>query len=307
MIWPFPPIRLPSMLRQGCRVGIVATSSPFEKGEFIAGVHLIQQMGFEAVYDEAVFSKRDYLAGSDLQRADLFNAFAHDPSIAAIFCARGGYGALRILPMIDYSALAAHPKVIVGCSDVTSILNSVYRKTGLITFHGPMVTNLSKASALTIRSFYETLTSAAPLSFSPKNPVVITSGKASGPLAGGNLATLCHLVGTNYQPYFNGHIILLEDIGEAPYRIDRMLTQMKLARCFEGVLGVMVGTFKDCGSDEKVYRVIEEIFAHNRIPVLGGFDFGHKDPNFTIPIGVEAILDTQERTLSTTVPHLASN
>jgi len=282
----------PSRLVSGDTIGIIAPSSPFDKQKFHDGLVVIEEMGFSVFFPDNIFEQKGYLAGSDINRANTLNSMFADPDIKGIICARGGYGALRILSLIDYNNIVSNPKILIGCSDITVLLNTLYAKCGLVTLHGPMIESLSNASDKTRQSLQNILLDDQTFFLQPKNNVVIHPGKASGIMAGGNLTTLSHMVGTPFEPDFSGQILLLEDIGEAPYRIDRMLMQMKLAGCFERISGIVLGTFKGCGEPDLVYRIFDEMFSKESFPILAGFDVGHDEPNMTIPFGINASIDT---------------
>jgi muramoyltetrapeptide carboxypeptidase len=282
----------PSRLVSGDTHGIIAPATPFDKQKFRDGLVVIEEMGFSVFFPENIFEQKGYLAGSDAHRADIINSMFADPEIKGIICARGGYGALRILPLMDFNIIASNPKILIGCSDITVLLNTLYSKCKLVSLHGPMVQSLANASDQTKQSLQEMLLKDEPLSLRCKKSVVIHPGQASGIMAGGNLTTLCHLMGTPFEPDFSGQILLLEDIGEAPYRIDRMLMQMKLAGCFDRICGIIIGTFKGCGEPDLIYQIFADIFFKDNFPILAGFDVGHDEPNLTIPFGINASLDT---------------
>ena len=285
-------IKKPSRLIAGDTLGIIAPSSPFDKLKFRSGISVLEEMGFTVFFPETIFEQKGYLAGSDVHRADIINSMFANPDIKGIICARGGYGALRILPMIDFNTVASHPKVFIGCSDVTVLLNAFYSKCGMVSLHGPMIESLAKALDQTKQSLCDVLLKEQALTVPCKDRVVIHSGMASGIMAGGNLTTLCHLIGTPFEPDFSGQILLLEDIGESPYRIDRLLMHMKLAGCFEQIRGIVLGSFKGCGEPDLVYQIFDDIFSNDSFPILAGFDIGHDEPNLTIPFGINASFDT---------------
>jgi len=160
------------------------------------------------------------------------------------------------------------------------------------------VTTLAGAPELTCHSLSAAIASDIPLEIAPSAGVVIQAGQTKGPVTGGNLNTLCHLLGTPFEPSFDNHILLLEDRGEVHYRIDRMLSQMKLAGCFEGIAGLVLGSFEECGALDKVFQIFEEHFRDIDVPILAGFDVGHGKLNTTIPFGVDATLDTAKQVLS---------
>lgn len=294
---------VPCALSPGDKIGIVAPGSPFDRMKFAKGISVLKGMGFQIVFSKELYQTSGYLAGSDTHRANLLNAAFADKQIKAIWCARGGYGALRILKYIDYANISAHPKIFIGCSDASAILNYVYFRCGLVSFHGPMIESLSSADETTIKGLHDIFSNQT-LIVTPQKSIIIHSGKATGIVLGGNLTTICHLIGTPFQPSFSGHILLLEDTGEAPYRIDRMLSQMNLAHCFDGISGIMLGSFEKCGDIDQIYNIFHDIFCHADIPILAGFNIGHGYPNITIPFGIKARLDTDAGTLLYQQQHL---
>jgi muramoyltetrapeptide carboxypeptidase len=258
---------------------------------------VLESIGFQVQVPEGLFARNRYLAGSDTERAALFMKLFEDDSIHAIFCARGGFGSMRLLPLIDFETISSRPKILVGFSDITALLVAIYNRCNTVTFHGPLVTTLGKGTEKTAAALIDAIVSSKPLALQPHQSVVVKAGKASGPLLGGNLTNLCHLLGTPYEPRFAGHLLFLEDRGEAPYRIDRMLSQLRLGGHLDGVAGVFLGAFQDCGPLEDVYAIVKEAFSHTGVPILAGFEFGHGTENVTIPIGIEAELNTEEAIL----------
>jgi muramoyltetrapeptide carboxypeptidase len=282
----------PARPQPGDTFGILAPSSPFDDQAFQAGLEVLETLGFRVRYSKTIFEKKKYLAGPDALRAQSFNAMFADPEITAVICARGGYGALRILPLIDFDLVRAHPKLLIGFSDVTALLTGMVSGIGMPALHGPMVASLGKSSPSTRQAFSSIFLNTELPSITPEHPVVIKAGNASGKLIGGNLATLCHLIGTPFMPDLSGHILLLEDVGELPYRIDRMLVQMKMAGCFDRLAGIVLGSFKNCGDPDDLYEIFNDIFETAEIPILAGFDVGHDEPNLCVPLGIRATLDT---------------
>lgn len=291
-------IRLPARLSPGDTIGIVAPAGPFDNETFERGIRVLIDMGFEVAVPPGLLKADGYLAGPDSHRAEFVNQLFADPSVDAIICARGGYGSLRILPLLDYATIANNPKIFIGFSDITALLTVLFVRCGLVTFHGPVVTSLADASAETGRSLFQAVSSDILLEYSLVNGKTVRSGCAAGVVGGGNLTTLCHLVGTPFAPDFNGKILFLEDRAEAPYRIDRMLAHMKLAGCFEGLAGIVLGSFEACGPMEDVIRIVADAFADKPFPILAGFDAGHGQNNFTLPFGIPAVLDADGHCLS---------
>lgn len=295
-------LSLPRALLPGATLGVVAPASPFDRPAFDAGIRALEAMGFKPVVEEMLFQKQGYLAGSDQARADLLNRMFADPHIDGIICARGGYGAMRILPLLDVDTISRHAKVFVGFSDITVLLSFLVEHCHMVAFHGPTVTTLGNANPLTRERFLAALANPEPLTLAAAPQGIIQAGSASGRLCCGNLTLLCHLTGTPFQPDFSGCILLIEDQGEAPYRIDRMLTQMLLAGCFDGLVGLAMGAFTRCDSAEAVRRIVAERLGSLNIPILAGFEVGHDTINTTLPVGLPARLDTDALTLTLSKP-----
>jgi muramoyltetrapeptide carboxypeptidase len=261
-------------------------------------------MDFNLLILEDVFDHDGYLAGTDRQRANRLNRMFSDPRIDGLLCARGGYGAMRILPLLDADAIAGHPKVFVGFSDITALLSFLTERCRMVAFHGPTVTTLGKGDLSTRERFFSALTQPNPFQLRATAKQVIQAGSADGRFLCGNLTLFCHLVGTPFQPDFNGSILMLEDSGEALYRIDRMLTHMRLAGCLAGLAGLALGCFTDCGSVDAIHRLVADRLGDLDIPILAGFDVGHDAVNMTLPVGLNGHLDTADGTLSFTAPAL---
>ena len=287
----------PARLFPGDLIGIAAPAGPFDVRKFERGVAAIKDLGFKVVVPEHLQRPDRYLAASDAHRASLLTDLFKDPEVKGIICARGGYGSLRILDLLDYDLLRQHPKIFVGFSDISALISAIITRSGFVVFHGLVVTTFGAATPQTKNSFFNTMSSGQPLDIRPENPRVVSPGKASGLVSGGNLATLCHLLGTPYTPTYKDRILVLEDTGEAHYQIDRMLFQMKMAGCFQGLSGVVLGSFHDCGRYEGICDIVKNIFADMNIPIMGGFDIGHGDENVTIPMGIRATLDTEQGAL----------
>ncbi|MBN1930562.1 MAG: LD-carboxypeptidase [Desulfobacterales bacterium] len=289
---------LPPRLRTGDTIGIVAPASPFDLEKFYRGIHVLKLMGFQVYVPDKIFKKEGYLAGSDAERADAVNRLFDDKKIKAIICARGGFGSLRILSLLDFEVIRKQPKIFAGFSDITAILSVLYTHCGFVTFHGPTVTTLIGGTQKTKQAMFSAFSSGSALNIKPEKGVTLRSGLTSGPVAGGNLTTLCHLLGTPFEPVLKGHILILEDKGEPSYKIDRMLSQMKIAGCFEGLAGLILGSFDDCGSMNEIFEIVNDIFKEYPIPILAGFEVGHGKNNVTFPIGLEATLDAGSHLLS---------
>ncbi|MGD2271129.1 MAG: LD-carboxypeptidase [Desulfobacterales bacterium] len=287
----------PPRLRPGDTIGIAAPASPFDRQDYEQGIATLQSLGYLTRVSRDIFLQNGYLAGSDLQRAKLINRFFADRSIKAILCARGGYGSMRILPLLDFALIRKNPKIFVGFSDITALLAALYEKSRLVTYHGPLLTTLGESDQNSKDALILALSSHEKIDIRLPKGITVVSGSVAGPVLAGNLTTLCHLVGTPYEPSLEGHILLLEDKGEATYRLDRMLVQMKFAGCFEGLAGMVLGSFERCGQQKELLSVVRDIFAPFPFPILAGLDMGHSRSNLTIPIGREATLDADQHSL----------
>ncbi len=290
--------RLPEFLTPGDTIGIAAPASAFNQNAFTQGIAVLRTLGYNPLVPEDIFQCNRYLAGSDKKRAEILMRLFLDPDVKGVICARGGYGSIRLLPLIDFDAIALRPKVFIGFSDVTALLVNLVERCHWVVFHGPTVTSLSHADAESCLALKNAVSADEPTIIEARNGTVIYPGVASGRLMAGNLTTLSHLVGTSYMPELNGTILLIEDRGVRPYRIDRMLTHMKLAGCFEHLAGLAVGHFTQCGAIAEIEAIIAELFLDYRIPILSGFQVGHEQRNLTLPLGKSVSLDTATQTLS---------
>ncbi len=245
-----------------------------------------------------------YLAGSDDERAEEFNRFVRSSEFDAFFFSRGGYGAMRILDRIDYDAIARDPRPIVGFSDVTALHQAIAVRAGVATFHGPML-NLDFHDRLSPdreRWFWSMLAGDAPLEHRFDGAQVVVEGEAEGPLFGGCLSLTTALTGTPFDYWIAGGIWFWEDVDEPVYRIDRMLTHLRLSGRIETVRGVIVGKLKGCGSEEEIGDLLRELFGPFGIPVVRDIPFGHFGDNLLMPIGTPARLSTSERAFTITAP-----
>jgi muramoyltetrapeptide carboxypeptidase len=267
--------------------------------ELETGCIILEKLGLEVVVDVGSESlQSDYLAGSDEYRASRFNQFVQDPEIRALFCARGGYGSLRILPELSYDRLRSTPKPLVGFSDITALLLACYRQTGLVCFHGPTVSTLATADQDTVDSLWQALNSTEPMHVHFPEALCLKPGSCEGTLLGGNFTTLSHLLGTDYFPSFAGAILLLEDRGEPTYRIDRMLTQLLHTGFFGNISGLILGDFSESGPRDELNELVLERLVSTSFPILSGVPIGHEQQNLTLPLGLPATLDTGSGTLT---------
>ncbi|MER7502544.1 LD-carboxypeptidase [Nonomuraea pusilla] len=288
------------LLQQGDTVAIVSPSGPPDAVRLARGVERLESLGFKIVIGAHAHDRQelDYLAGSDAARAaDLQEAWC-DPAVSAVFCSRGGYGAARLLGLLDWDAMrAAGPKVLLGSSDVTALHQAFAVELGVPTLHGPMpacqtLADEEGAEPRSLESLRAAL-SGAPLPVS--GDLVLAPGRAEGVLTGGNLSLLASLCGTRHRPSFDGKIVLLEDIGEEPYRIDRMITQLLQAGAFDGVRGVVLGSWVDCGDP---YAVLRDRLVPLGVPVLAGLAVGHGTPQMSVWLGALCGIDTESCSLT---------
>jgi len=245
-----------------------------------------------------VYDKKGYLAGDDDDRLDDLHAMLQDPDIKAVFCARGGYGSLRLLDKIRYDLIKEAQKIIVGYSDITALLMAAYKKTGLITFHGPMVRGLANDENRNWKSLLRLLSFHDPITIGLNECTVLVPGIGSGPLIGGNLSLICHLLGTPFLPSFDGCILFIEDRGEPLYRLDRMFTHLALTGHLNGLVGLIAGQFEECGDNADVNILLTRLATKLGIPLVAGFPIGHGEKNLALPLGLAAVLNTETMTLT---------
>lgn len=309
----------PRALKPGDTIALVAPAGPVNRERIELAISRLEEKGFRIKIYGDLYRSHGYLAGDDVTRAsELMAAFA-DREVAAIFPARGGTGVMRILDMLDYNVIRRNPKILTGFSDITALHAAIQSQTGLVTFHSPnpqdglgMPDGLSTLSA---RTFWRAILAENYATFSPgpfelplmseEQATIATfaPGVACGRLVGGNLALVCSLVGTPYEIDTLKNILLLEDVGEQPYRIDRFLNQLRIAGKLDDLSGAILGQFTDCEAESgKPSLTLDEIFAdyfsHLDIPILQNFPTGHTNDNATLPLGVEVELDASAKTLT---------
>lgn len=297
-------------LYKGDTIGLISPSSP-EKPEVIKNAEsFLRQLGFNIKEGKHIYDKWGYLAGSDKDRAKDFEDMFLDEDVDMILCVRGGYGSMRALPYIDFDIARDNPKIFVGFSDITPLLNIMAQRYGLITFHGPMGSSNLRDEA-TLKSFMNVLTNGfKPLAI--KNPDGIESqalipGSAEGILAGGNLGLICDTLGTEYELDTEGKILFIEEVQEEPYRIDRMLTQLLLAGKLQSCRGFILGQFTKCSLPHyerslTLDEIIEDRILTLNKPTLSNFMSGHSYPRLTLPIGAHIRLNCEEGTITTLEP-----
>ncbi len=293
----------PGVLRPGDLIALVGPSGPAPRERLEAGIAYLEGCGYSVRPGPHLFDRHHYLAGTDQQRAADLGAALADPEVRAVFCARGGYGAGRLLDRLDYRAVAADPKIVLGFSDTTGLHLALQARAGLVCFTGSLVSmDLGEdGDAFTREWLWKALTTPGPLGPLPLGGEfrVLRPGRASGPLRGGCLSLLCSLLGTPYVPDLKGAILLLEDVDEYPYRLDRMLNHLRLAGVLGDIGGLVLGQFKDCFTPEEMGRspdleeMVMELTDGLDLPVVAGVPYGHFRTRLVLPLGVRAVLDTQ--------------
>jgi muramoyltetrapeptide carboxypeptidase len=313
------PILKPPVLRSGDTVGMVApASNAYEPEDIVLAQETMQQYGFKVVLGKHIADQYGYLAGQDRDRAADINEMFRRPDIRGIVTFSGGYGCCRLLPFLDYGLMRQNPKVIVGHSDITSLLLAIHRQTGLITFHGS--SGLTGVGDYAIAHFKRAIMSTKAIGEIAKPPssegvardhrlITLVPGRATGPLIGGNLTLVTNALGTPYEPDTKGKILFLEEIGEEPYRVDRMLTQLWLAGKLQDAAGIALGHFVDCHAKEfqpsfpqtlSLETVLRDRLIPLQKPTVYNLMFGHVRQNAVLPIGAIATLDATAKTLTIT-------
>jgi muramoyltetrapeptide carboxypeptidase len=287
-------------LKKGDTVAITSPAGAvLDEIQITTFTNILKGFGFNVVLGETLKKKYGYFAGTDDERAKELNTLFADKSIKGIFCMKGGWGCARLLDKIDYTSISKNPKVLIGFSDITTLLIAIYAKTGLVTFHGPV--GNSGWNEFSSASFTNVVMNNLPLSFpvgpdTEDKPLTINSGKATGALIGGNLTVISSIIGSDYLPDWNGKILFLEEWKEEPYSLDRMLTQMKLAGILDSLAGIAFGKCVKCEAEEpkKAFtylEVLEQHFKPLKIPVFYGAMTGHIENKLTLPIGAEVTMD----------------
>ena len=282
-------------LASGARVALISPAGPLQKDDELPRAQQnVRAFGWEPVLGQNATQRLGYLAGDDTARLDDINRALQDPEIDALWCLRGGYGMMRILDGIDYHALETNPKPIIGYSDITALHAAVQRKCWLVSYHGP--TAREPMSGFSRDSFERAVVRQSDSCGTATKARTILGGKTEGTLAGGNLAVLASLCGTQYAPDLSDSILILEDINEPVYRIDRMMQQLKLSGMLRGCKGIAFGECVKCpddagGGGRSLDEVLGEIVRELRIPCVIGIPVGHIDEQWTIPLGAVAAFD----------------
>jgi len=310
------PLIRPRALKPGDTAGLITPSTFVSDPDSLAlAERTIAYFGLKPKWGKNVRQREGYLGGAVQGRLDDLHAMFQDREVKAVFALRGGYGAAQLLDRIDYDLIRSNPKILLGYSDITALHLAIHKKTGLVTFHGPVV--LSRFTGYTQEHFRAALFDTKPIGAianppdsNPLRPAhtlrTVRPGKARGRLIGGNLSLICSLMGTPYEIDTRGRILFTEDVDEEPYRIDRMLTQLRLAGKLEAAAGIVFGECADCrpkdykasfNSTFTLGEVLDRILGDLKIPVLSGLTIGHTEDQLTLPEGVMATLDADKQEL----------
>ena len=297
----------PPLLRRGDVIGLGSPASAPSSSEMIEkGVKYLERCGYAIRVGPHAAKVHGYLAGTDEERAADFNGMVRDKSVRAIIAVRGGYGTPRLLPLIDYRALKRQPKIIVGYSDITALQLAIFHKIGLVTFSGPMagVEMSDGIDPYTEENFWRIITSKSKIGELSNPPgehlKILRRGKKAGRILGGNFATALSLLKTPFAPDFAGSLLVLEDVDEAPHRVDRMLSQLANAHILERIAGLVFGKFTDCipSDPSKPYIPIDQVLENAaqglKCPVVGNFQYGHLPRKMTVPFGLRTKLDAEK-------------
>ncbi|MEW2921197.1 LD-carboxypeptidase [Muricauda sp. ANG21] len=304
----------PPKLKKGATIGLVAPGYSIDQEKLYLVVETLQKMGFKTHHTDRILDNRGYFSNTDEERAkDVMEMFTN-PQVNAILCVRGGYGCTRLLPLLDYELIQQNPKPLIGFSDVTALINTIYQKTGLVGFHGPVGITIDNEYS---QAYFKRILMEGPEILPMKNVILtdpedymdseyhrytITYGEGQGKLVGGNLSLVTAMMGTPYEIDFTDKLVFLEEVEEPPYRIDRMLTQFSESATLPNAKGIILGVFKGCDrlkmSDNFTLKeVITDRLAPLGIPAMYGMSFGHVPNNLTLPIGINAHFNATKKQL----------
>lgn len=300
-------LQKPESLRNGDTIGIISpASSPDDLSRINKGVNYFERLGYQVEVGKNVGKYEGYLAGTDEERVEDLHDMFSNKNIRAIICVRGGYGSPRLLDKIDYRIIRKNPKIFVGYSDITALQLAFFQKANLVTFAGPMlaVDFHSEINRYTEENFWRTVTSTKKIEkvILPEGEALLPlrKGKAEGEIIGGNLSLILSLLGTEYFPKMKDKILFIEDIDEAPYKVDRMLNQLTISGIVEKIGGILLGEFTDCVEKDSGKRTLtlDEVFnkylGELPFPVIKNFPHGHRKANYTIPFGIKTKLNADK-------------
>lgn len=296
----------PERLREGDTIGVISPAGPPDPQNLDHAVDWLKQLGFPVRIGRYVRNENGYLAGSDQERLSDFHEMFADDTVRAIICSRGGYGSARFADQIDFNLIRCHPKIFWGYSDITYLHTAIRQKTGLVTFHGAMLASDWGPGDVPLLSkqLFSQLLQPAPLKYDEhvSELQVIADGSAEGTLVGGNLSLLVSTLGTPFEIDTKNKLLLIEDIGEAPYRVDSMLNQLRLSGKLDQAAAFIIGNFHldqpaEGAAAPSFDQVFKTYFSSSGKPAMSGFMIGHCRPNFSVPLGTEALLDTEKKQL----------
>ncbi|MCO7125706.1 LD-carboxypeptidase [Sporolactobacillus shoreicorticis] len=297
---------IPSRLYEGDTIGVISPAGSPDMQRLKKGCDWLKQLGFQVRLGKNIDKKYGYLAGSDEERLADFHEMFADDSVRAVICSRGGYGTARFADRIDFDLIRNHPKIFWGYSDITYLHTAIRQQCGLVTFHGPMLASDLSAPDVPLLSkqLFSQLFQPMSLRYDEHLSPLSTlhGGIAEGKLVGGNLSLLVSSIGTPFEIDMRKKLVLIEDIGEAPYRIDSMLNQLRVVGKLDQAAGFIIGDIHQSPSKEKkdsltYQEVIRTYLGSLGKPVVGGFLIGHCAPNFSVPLGVDAMLDADRKQL----------
>jgi muramoyltetrapeptide carboxypeptidase len=301
-------IRIPPPLNKGDIIGVIAPAGQIaDRARFEQGIKILTDMGFEPRFPRQLWPGPGYLADTDTNRAEEFHKVYSDPEVKGVIAARGGYGCLRILDKTDIQVMRQNPKMLLGFSDITLLLNQAVQEAAMVSFHGPVLTSLCDCTTSSLERLFNAISGNWHKAITPPKLEILTGADTvQGKLIGGNLSTLMTTLGTPYDFSWNNCILLLEDIGEPVYRLDRMLTQLDLSGKFKQIRGLILGDFTlstEQDSLEKIryreyiWKRILSLTSNLEIPIWGNFPAGHCPENLTLPLGATAIMNSKQGSL----------
>jgi muramoyltetrapeptide carboxypeptidase len=309
------PRLFPQSLKKGDTIALTAPAGAIFNSKQVTRIESrLVKLGFKVLRGETLNEKYGFLAGSDNFRTAELHSLFKNKTVKAIIAMRGGWGCARILDKLDYELIKSNPKILMGYSDITSLLIAIQQKTGLITYHGPV--GYSSWKEFSTFNVFKTIVDGKP--FEMKNPIAysqdletLTTGKAIGQLIGGNLTVLTSMIGTRHEPDWVNKILFLEETGEEPYRIDRMLWQLKQSQVFDKIKGLVIGAFTKCNPEDpeksfSLAEILNQHFKDANFPVYKGAVIGHIVPKFTLPIGVNVEMDAEKFKITTLEPSILS-
>ena len=303
----------PKRIAKGDTIGIIAPASGLSAEDFDKALQNMADLGFKTKVGKNARNINGFLAGTDKERLDDLHWAFSDKEIDAVWCVRGGYGVSRLLPNVNFGLIKKNPKIFIGYSDITALHLAIFQNTGLVTFHGLVAAStFSDYSKNHVVNVLMNPSAPYKIELSPDNVAkesnlfkteAITKGKCRGKLIGGNLSLLTALAGTPFAlRNMKGKILFIEDVGEQPYRVDRMLTQLRQSVDLHSLAGIALGVFEDCNpknnDSQSLIDVVKDRLGDLRIPVIYGLSFGHIRDQFTLPVGIEAELDTENATIT---------